>query len=450
MSYSNDFKAFAIGSGANVETPTTWSGDSVVNLGFQSGTALSIKFNTVLRQASSMAQMIGDFTAQYGPGNVQDNGNITTLQTQFISALGGLLGNGIFKANDTGTANAVAIVVPNITLGAGQCFLVKKSTSVNTGATTINLNGLGAISVVWADGTALIAGDWPASVTGLVEYDGAQFNLLSFIGPSILGRVTTVPLNYYVNSATGNDANPGLTLGLPFASVQRAINVASIIRTINTQITINVANGTYSNFTFSNVVGCSINLVGNTGSPSSCIINTNGSGTFSCDISNQASISISGFQFNGLGGGIRAKNLSLVSVASCIFNTSGNQVNSAYGLYAVGSSVITATGPLTISNASASFIVAGQRSTIALDNQTITASAASFTIVAGTAGYYAWANGGAITASNVTFAGSGVSYGQRLEVDSGGAVYTGTGASGTLTYFPGTIAAVVATGCYAG
>ena len=188
MSYSNDFKAFAIGSGANVETPTTWAGDSVVNLGFQSGTALSIKFNTVLRQASSMAQMIGDFTAQYGPGNVQDNGNITTLKTQFISALGGLLGNGIFKANDTGTANAVAIVVPNITLGAGQCFLVKKSTSGNTDATTINLNGLGAISVVWADGTALIAGDWPASVTGLVEYDGAQFNLLSFIGPTVFAR----------------------------------------------------------------------------------------------------------------------------------------------------------------------------------------------------------------------------------------------------------------------
>ena len=192
MSYSNDFKAFAIGSGANVETPTTWAGDSVVNLGFQSGTALSIKFNTVLRQASSMAQMIGDFTAQYGPGNVQDNGDITTLKTQFISALGGLLGNGIFKANDTGTANAVAIVVPNITLGAGQCFLVKKSTSGNTGATTINLNGLGAISVVWADGTALIAGDWPASVTGLVEYDGAQFNLLSFIGPTVFARANAL------------------------------------------------------------------------------------------------------------------------------------------------------------------------------------------------------------------------------------------------------------------
>ena len=87
MTFSNDFKAFAIGGGANVETPSAWAADTSLALGFQSGQASSTKFNTALRQSTSIMAMIAQFTADYGPGNVQDNGVIATLETQFSAAL---------------------------------------------------------------------------------------------------------------------------------------------------------------------------------------------------------------------------------------------------------------------------------------------------------------------------------------------------------------------------
>ena len=91
---------------------------------------------------------------------------------------------------DTGTANALVVTEPAISaLFVGLTLTVKKSSSANTGAATLNVNGLGATSLVWADGTALIANDWPANVTGLVEYDGTQWNLLSVMGPSVFGRL---------------------------------------------------------------------------------------------------------------------------------------------------------------------------------------------------------------------------------------------------------------------
>ena len=92
---------------------------------------------------------------------------------------------------DTGTANALVVTEPAISaLFVGLTLTIKKSSSANTGAATLNVNGLGATTLVWADGTVLVAGDWPASVTGIVEYDGTQWNLLSVMGPSVFARAS--------------------------------------------------------------------------------------------------------------------------------------------------------------------------------------------------------------------------------------------------------------------
>src|SRR6185437_14674165 len=87
MSFSNDFKPFAIAAGANVLSPSTWAADSALSVGFQVGIASSTKANTAIRQASFVAAMIAQFTADNGPGNVQDNGNLATLESQFEAAL---------------------------------------------------------------------------------------------------------------------------------------------------------------------------------------------------------------------------------------------------------------------------------------------------------------------------------------------------------------------------
>ena len=62
---SNDFVDFGTGIGANVETPSAWNADAVRPLGFQTGTAPAIKFNTALRQSSEIAAMVGQFIADY-------------------------------------------------------------------------------------------------------------------------------------------------------------------------------------------------------------------------------------------------------------------------------------------------------------------------------------------------------------------------------------------------
>jgi len=55
--------------------------------------------------------------------------------------------------------------------------------------------------------------------------------------------MTTADLTYYVNTATGNDTNNGLTIGTAFKTIQKAIDV--IPQIINHTVTINVAAGTY-------------------------------------------------------------------------------------------------------------------------------------------------------------------------------------------------------------
>lgn len=120
-------------------------------------------------------------------------------------------GLGPYAATDTGTANALAISVPAISaLAVGQLFEVKKSAAANTGAATINVNGLGAVSVVWPDGTALASGQWGASVTALVEYDGTQFNVLSVMGPTVFAFKTSFAPTY-VGSTQSITVPPGAT-----------------------------------------------------------------------------------------------------------------------------------------------------------------------------------------------------------------------------------------------
>lgn len=85
---SNQFKSFAAGGGANAMTATDWAAlTALLANGFQSGVVNSAQVNTLLRQVSSMAQMVGDFISGQGY-NAVDDGNIANLLTAFKSAMG--------------------------------------------------------------------------------------------------------------------------------------------------------------------------------------------------------------------------------------------------------------------------------------------------------------------------------------------------------------------------
>ncbi len=81
---------------------------------------------------------------------------------------------------DTGTANTYAIAPsPAVTAYAtGQVFTFKAS-HVNTTASTLNVNTLGAKSIFKNGSFALAAGDIANGGVYAVEYDGTQFQLLS-------------------------------------------------------------------------------------------------------------------------------------------------------------------------------------------------------------------------------------------------------------------------------
>ena len=93
-----------------------------------------------------------------------------TARTQFPS-MGQIQDGGGVYAADAGTANAMAITLsPALTTYAvGQRFRIKKSSSANTTAVTLNINSIGAGDVKWPDGTALGAGALPANAMFDVE-----------------------------------------------------------------------------------------------------------------------------------------------------------------------------------------------------------------------------------------------------------------------------------------
>ena len=77
-----------------------------------------------------------------------------------------------------GTDTITGTVSPSLTAyTAGQIFSFVVGTT-NTGAVTLNIDGLGAKSVTRAGTVALAAGDMVTGQVALVEYDGTQFQLL--------------------------------------------------------------------------------------------------------------------------------------------------------------------------------------------------------------------------------------------------------------------------------
>lgn len=95
-------------------------------------------------------------------------------------------------AEATGTANALVVSMPT-TMTAYQdgAFIVVKVASTNTGAATINVDGLGVRSIVTQDGSELAAGDLTAGdfVTLVYDDDNTNWIQVSYLR-SFLSRVT--------------------------------------------------------------------------------------------------------------------------------------------------------------------------------------------------------------------------------------------------------------------
>lgn len=76
----------------------------------------------------------------------------------------------------TNTITATAAIAP-VTYVAGDSYVIIPA-NTNTGATTLNLNSLGAKNV-FVNGAACVGNELVANVPALVVYDGTQFNIVS-------------------------------------------------------------------------------------------------------------------------------------------------------------------------------------------------------------------------------------------------------------------------------
>jgi|TARA_R110002020_G_scaffold137251_1_gene306144 hypothetical protein len=108
-----------------------------------------------------------------------------TAHTDAINA-GQLQDGGLmFQATDTGSADAYVIALAPVVTAyvAGQEFNFKAG-ATSTGASTLNVNGLGVKNIKKMNDQNIAAGDIEADAIIKVVYDGTSFQMLSQVGTS--------------------------------------------------------------------------------------------------------------------------------------------------------------------------------------------------------------------------------------------------------------------------
>jgi hypothetical protein len=141
-------------------------------------TALS---NCILRDGTGLPTATIDWNTQ----RITNLGNSTTASgpttiAQFQSDAAKTLGS--VAGTDTITGN----LTPALTAYTAGMKVAFTPANNNAGAATININSLGAKSIVKGDGTALAADDLQASTAHLLMYDGTNFVLLNPLSPSLV------------------------------------------------------------------------------------------------------------------------------------------------------------------------------------------------------------------------------------------------------------------------
>jgi hypothetical protein len=99
-------------------------------------------------------------------------------------------------ATVSGTDTLTGSLTPALTAYATGNLFSFIAANTNTGATTINLNSLGAKSITKQGSTALSAGDLVSGRVYLIEYDGTRFQLIGNVA-------TATTVSDTVNSSTG-------------------------------------------------------------------------------------------------------------------------------------------------------------------------------------------------------------------------------------------------------
>jgi len=211
-------------------------------------------------------------------------------------------------AVDTGTANAGVVTLSPApaayTSLTGAPLRIRKVALANTGNYTINVNSLGAQSLLYPDGEQVPVLGLPASGIFTCVYDGLKFQLQSVTVPQRI--VLSVPLNVYV-ATTGSDSTGDGSSGNPWATLQYAYDyIQSHFDLSGQAVTINVATGTYAGVNVAiPTVGGNVTFLGNTTTPDNVLISATSSNCFQVGLAAVAGcqINVEGFKLIATGSG---------------------------------------------------------------------------------------------------------------------------------------------------
>lgn len=106
--------------------------------------------------------------------------HLRNLKTALLNDFPGYAGTVAVTGTDGGAANAYTLTPSNALPGySNRMIAVFAPTVANTGASTLNVSGLGAKSIVSVSGAALVSGDLAVGTIYLAAYDGTSFRLTS-------------------------------------------------------------------------------------------------------------------------------------------------------------------------------------------------------------------------------------------------------------------------------
>jgi hypothetical protein len=261
---------------------------------------------------------------------------------------------------------------------------------------------------------------------------------------------------FWVNVATGSDANTGISPSVPWKTLQQAANyVAENVDANLQKIIVNIADGTYPGFTLNSpVLGLSdpSNLVflGNTASPQNVVIQSPAGGGVTACVSaqNGAMFLIQGVRFSSTGTGIWINNFGRVRYGFCDFAAcAGDHVYCEFHSHARMLNNCTVSGSANNHihlRAAATFITAGPLTL----NMIGTPHWGSQFLGAGGNSYVDFNDQDSPLAGSGSLVFSGPSTGRRFWVHGGAVVHTNVGDAATPNYLPGDAPGLIDTATY--
>lgn len=335
---------------------------------------------------------------------------------------------------DVGTAANSLVVntrvaISGLTTGTRLCIMPGYT---NTGPSTLNFSGNGAVPVVRVDGTPLQPGDLVAGQPADLIYWGGSWVLLLVARRTLLHA----PLNLYV-STSGSDSNNGLTAATAFATLQHAWNVIQTNYDLyNYVVTVNIAAGSYA--------GCvargwctgqtSRNSIVFSGAGATTIIV--GTNADAVQVNDNAALILQNLQLQASGTGVQAGNgLEAFNGANVGFSgiTFGSCSQSHIYVHGPQPAAVVATGNYSIAGAAPTHIAA---SLLGIFNCNVNNTVTLTGTLNFSSAFVTCADSSLISAAAMSFTGGTVS-GSRYSVDGTSRIETNGGGA---SFFPGSTA----------